>query len=227
MSIKAKLIISITLSLAITTTIGFVLFQNTITLKQQIAGQTILSELQNKLFERAILRDEYLLYHEERSAVQWKILFKTVDELIRQASESPVLANQQVILKAFGDNEKTINQTFSQLVENVTNGGGNPATTNKDLEQKLIGSIFIKSQENFTLTSQLVDTTRSGVIESQNRTTIFVLVFFSISMIVILVMLYLIYFSITKPLIKLKEAAVRIASFDFSSSSSSSSSSMA
>ena len=223
MSIKAKLIISITLSLAITTTIGFVLFQNTITLKQQIAGQTILSELQNKLFERAILRDEYLLYHEERSAVQWKILFKTVDELIRQASESPVLANQQVILKAFGDNEKTINQTFSQLVENVTNGGGNPATTNKDLEQRLIGSIFIKSQENFTLTSQLVDTTRSGVIESQNRTTIFVLVFFSISMIVILVMLYLIYFSITKPLIKLKEAAVRIASFDFSSSSSSSS----
>jgi len=217
MSIKAKLIIAITFSLVVTTMIGFILFQNTSTLKQQIAEQVIISELQSKLFERAMFRDEYLLYHEERSAIQWEIISKTIDELIQQVSQSLTLVDQQVILKAFGDNEKTISQIFYRLVENFTNRGGNPSTTNKDLEPRLVGQLFVKSQENFAFTSQLTNASRSRVIEGQNRTTIFILIFFASSSAILVSVLSFIWLSIAKPLIRLKEAAVRIASLDFSS----------
>src|SRR3989344_3394873 len=225
MSIKAKLIIAITFSLVVTTMIGFILFQNTSTLKQQIAEQVIISELQSKLFERAMFRDEYLLYHEERSAIQWEIISKTIDELIQQVSQSLTLVDQQVILKAFGDNEKTISQIFYRLVENFTNRGGNPSTTNKDLEPRLVGQLFVKSQENFAFTSQLTNASRSRVIEGQNRTTIFILIFFASSSAILVSVLSFIWLSIAKPLIRLKEAAVRIASLDFSSTTTTTTSS--
>lgn len=217
MSIKAKIIILITFSLVAITTIGLILLQNATTARKEVEKQVIISDIRSIILEKEIIRNEYFLYHEQRPIIQSQVLLKSIEKLFLQLSTVITLADEQVSLKKLRDNSDSINQTFSRIVANSKTEVSSPSASIKELEQRLINQILIKSQENIAIASQLANASRSRVIESQNRTTIFVLVFFASSTAVLILTLSLIWFSIAKPLITLKEAALRIASLDFSS----------
>ena len=217
MSIKTKIIILATFSLVVIATIGFTLFQNATTARKEVEKQVIISDIRNTILEREVLRNEYFLYHEERPIIQSQALSESIEKLFLRLSNVITLADEQVSLKRLRDNSDSINQTFSRIVANSKTEVSSPSASIKELEQRLIAQILVKSQENITIASQLANSSRSRAIESQNRTTLFVLVFFASSTLVLVLMLSLIWFSIAKPLIKLKEAALRIASLDFSS----------
>ena len=217
MSIKTKIIILATFSLVVIATIGFTLFQNATTARKEVEKQVIISDIRNTILEREVLRNEYFLYHEERPIIQSQALSESIEKLFLRLSNVITLADEQVSLKRLRDNSDSINQTFSRIVANSKTEVSSPSASIKELEQRLIAQILVKSQENITIASQLANASRSRAIESQNRTTIFILVFFVGSTAVLVLTLSLIWFSIAKPLITLKEAAVRIASLDFSS----------
>ena len=207
MSIKVKLIILAVVSLVATVAIGFILFQNTVTVKNEIEKERIISAVQNNLFEREVLRDDYFLYHEARPIDQLKIVSVALDQLLMQASKVFISADEQAIISRLSDNKKFIDQSLSKIVT------GSPSA---ELEQSLVSQILVKSQENITIASKLADNSRNNVTASQQRAIFFVLMFIVGISLIIIIAFYFIWRSVGEPIITLKEAVVRIAALDFS-----------
>ena len=221
MSIKTRFIILIIFSLAAITVIGFFFIQNTITVSREIKKQGMVSEIHTKLFEQASLRDEYFLYHSERPIVQLRAVSKNIEKLLVQISGFAASAEEQAAVRRIKENNEYIEQTLAQIILSDKDQTGSSSQA-KELGQRLISRILAVSQENSSTVLQLTNISRSRVVESQNWTMIFVSVFFTSTIIIILLTTAFVWFFVAGPLRTQKKDALRIASLDLSSSSSSS-----
>ena len=228
MLVKTKVIILFVLSLLGTAVMGFILLENTRTVQDETTKLRITSEIQKNIFEQTTMRDEYLLYREERPIVQLKIVSQALDQLFVQSAGIFTSTDERTSLKHLHDNSTFIDDALSQIVANYSDQYVSSSTdltsaqqlNVKELEQRLISQILVKSQEDIAVSAQLSDASRNKVVDSQQRTIFLVLVSI-LGLILISVMFpYFIWRSIAKPLITLKEAIVRAASLDFSTTTS-------
>ncbi|HTE48778.1 MAG TPA: HAMP domain-containing protein [Candidatus Paceibacterota bacterium] len=217
MLIKTKIIILFTFSLALTAIVGFILIQTNLALRKEIEKQDLVTDLRSKLFDLAVLRDEYLLYHAERSIIQLQLEPDAIEKILLSLSNLSLTSEERALVSRLEDNNNFTRETLSKIVASSKNQAGNTLSIIFEVEQRLVNQLLINSQESFTGAIQLATTSRNIVQESQNRATIFISIFFTTSIIVILTTVLLIWLSIIKPLIKLKEFALRVADLDFSS----------
>lgn len=212
--------------------VGFILFQNNNTVGEELEKEGIADQIQTDIFQRGTLRDDYLLHRDERPLIQLQVVSKNYDQLLGQAPQMFTSVEEQASIKTLADNKKFIDQALSQIIANSQNNNSladlgvstglpptasttSPQVASAELEQQLIGQILIKSQDNVTIAEQLEIVSRKSVTTDQQRTVLFVFILiFGLSLIIIIA-LYFIWGSIGRPLLVLKEAAVRIAALDF------------
>ena len=172
---------------------------------KEIEKDRIITEIQADIFERAILRDDYLLHRDERPIIQLRAVSKDLDQIITQARSVFVSADEQGAIDLLASNKDFNDQAMSQII----------AQPSPELQQQLISQILVKSQDNIAIASQLADTSRSKVMGNQQKTIFIVLLLIAGISLIIMAALYFIWRSIGQPLIGLKETAERIAALDF------------
>jgi signal transduction histidine kinase len=98
-------------------------------------------------FQRTALRDDYLLYQEERAKIQWYAKSETLRELFETASRQLTRSEDKVLLaEARKDFDATL-ANFSQFMEK-DKAEGRVAKAGFDLneaESSLIGQVFLKA----------------------------------------------------------------------------------
>ena len=95
MPIKIKLIILALFSLIATFTVGFIFFQNISAIGKELEKEGIADEVQKNVFERQILRDDYILHLDERPIIQLQIVSTILNNLLIHASKVFISADEQ------------------------------------------------------------------------------------------------------------------------------------
>ena len=223
MSIKSKFIIIAIVFLAASFLVSLVMFQGNNTLGQELEKQKIASEIQTHIFQREILRDDYLLHHSERSLVQLQTMSRDLDRIFVQASRIFTSVDDQASISLLINNKKFIDQNLFKIVDNYQKQNSNPLINATDqqpvnwagLEQQLISQVLIKSQDDIALAERLEETSRTKVTASQQKTISLILIVVISVFLIIVAALYIIWSSMGRPLLRLKEIATRVASLNF------------
>lgn len=215
MSIKTKLIILAITALFVVTVLSSFWIAHNVGVNRELEKQKVFTELRSVIFERAILRDDYLLHYDERPVQQFQILSGSIGELFSRIS-GLLSADEQTAISRLKNNVKFIDSAFFKIVDNSRNAASS-LMTNQELERRVVGQVLIKSQEDFAIIAKLTNDSGNRVLNNQNQATMLTLIFLGGSMIFGLTVLSFIWISIVGPLIDLKNATSKIASLEFPS----------
>lgn len=117
--------------------------------------------------------------------MQLRAVSKNIEKLLVQISGFAASADEQAAVRRIKENNEYIEQTLAQIILSDKDQTGSSSQA-KELGQRLISRILAVSQENSSTVLQLTNISRSRVVESQNWTMIFVSVFFTSTIIIIL-----------------------------------------
>lgn len=139
----------------------------------------LVDEMRKVAFERILLRDEYLLYKEERAKTQWlakseelRGLFALADTLFDQKEDKTLLRDARTYFDA----------TFSGM-SNVMAGHArkDPDANRKpgfnDAEMRLISQVFVKAYSLTDDINRLHESVKKKAASAQNRGAVIVVVF--------------------------------------------------
>lgn len=222
MPIRKKFIIVGVVSLMVTLVVGFFMYQSSYMVNREIQKEKVTSEIKNDVFARAILRDDYLQHRDETPVIQFQASGVQMDQLLTQASTLFTSNDDKTKLGLIASNKHSVDQAFSQVVENYKNQGNALSELATAKEQLLVSQILIKSQDNINITTQLDVESRGNVTVNEERTRSIGLVFIITLSLVTILGPYLIWLSIGKPIVLIKEAAARIAALDFTTTTTTS-----
>ncbi len=154
------------------------------------------------IFELNILTNDYLLYHEKRSRVQWQLKHDSLSKLLSKL-EFPK-PEKLSILSNINENHEAMKSFFSQLLscyerQNFDRGD----TLHKQLENRLISQLLLKSQKMVSDASRLERKSHEELIAVQTRTNLLIMALIPILSAIIVANSFLAGRSIVKPIAKL------------------------
>lgn len=136
-------------------------------------------EIQNYVFERTSLRDEYLMYNEARARIQWHAKRVLIGQLLQKASTRFNSNADGIILKEMKQNYDDTVVIFSRI-EKLR---GNPAARNahaeiyQSLENRLFTQLLVKAYSLYEATTRLQESARAKVDATYHRVVILTFVF--------------------------------------------------
>ncbi|MDO8429759.1 MAG: HAMP domain-containing protein [bacterium] len=218
MTIKTKLLSSI---LAITILIsftGFFVYQATEQIEHEIGHAEIAAKIVQTSTTRRGLVLDYYRFHEERPKAQWQLLADRQTQLT-QSEVFQTDSEHKASLTEIQETSEQVNLLFAKIVANYEKPKSNSAerALSQELEEVLVSQLLAKTQINITRAYALSDVNLANV-QTAEQMLVFA-VGASVAILILFLVALLFFFNqfIAKPLIKLKEAATRIASLDFSS----------
>jgi len=203
MNIKTRLQIITIFSVAIALAIGLVLFLTSRRMNKEISGLKIADEIAKGVFELNIITYEYLLHREERMQTQWQLRHDSLTKwLTGEEFKSP---ERRLVLDRMHQNLESLKALFSQLVENYKRRGRKESALSRELEERLVGQLLVKSQAMVSDASQLAEASRAEVAIAQQRSSLLVMVFVAIIAAIIAAVSFMFGRSVVKPIRKLHE----------------------
>ena len=136
------------------------------------------------IFELNILTNDYLLYHEKRAQTQWRSKHDTLLRLLSALEfQKP---EKQSILNNIDENHKDMKSLFSQLLSSHERENFNRnEIIHKQLEERLISQLLMKSQEMISGAFRLEGKSREEMIAMHRRTDLIILALFLILLAII------------------------------------------
>lgn len=155
------------------------------------------------IFELNILTNDYLLYHEKRAQTQWQSKHDSLSKLLSTLEfKKPV---KQSILRNINENHEDMESLFSQLLSSYERQNFNRnGIIHKQLEERLISQLLMKSQEMISGAFRLEGKSRKEMIAMHRRTDLIIMAMFLTLLAIIAVNSFLIGRSIVRPINKLQ-----------------------
>jgi len=203
MKIKTRLQIITIFSLAIALAIGLVLFLTSQRVNKEISGLKIADEIAKGVFELNIITYEYLFHREERMQTQWQLRHDSLTKwLTGEEFKSP---ERRLILDRIYQNLESLKALFSQLVENYKRRGRKESTLSRELEERLVGQLLVKSQAMVSDASQLSVQSQAAIVSAQQRATSLIKVFIILIIAIMAAASFMFSRSVSEPIRKLHE----------------------
>ena|GEM_PF-3588855 len=120
------------------------------------------TELLDTAFERTALRSDWLLFHNERTAAQWRKLHQQVKSLLLEAKQEFKAPPNQSKLELLLGEQPAVAGNFEKLEENwkaQQSGALDPAGA-KRVEDQLVGEMTAKAQELVAFSKELAKESR-------------------------------------------------------------------
>lgn len=128
-------------------------------------------EMRRVSFERILLRDEYLLYQENRAKTQWHVKSEELRDLLALADARLKQAEDKALLR---DAQNDFDATFSGFSRVMEEHAGRMTGANKkivfsDAESRRISQVFLKAYALTDNINRLHESVHQKAIKSRNR----------------------------------------------------------
>lgn len=177
MSIRKKLLYSIVVGGGVGLLMfGLVLARTYQQVHRAIEQSELISNIVSGVFELTVITNDYLLYQSERAQTQWEMKYSSLNQTLSDIEVSSL--DDQVILDEIKRNYNEIQPLFLDLVEIYTAGMSDNDETNlyREVEQRLIGQLSVKSQRMVTNALRLESTNNDHVDAAQRGGNILLMV---------------------------------------------------
>lgn len=147
--------------------------------QRTVRNHNLVLEMRNIAFERITLRDDYLLYKEERASIQWKVKSEELRGLLETAAGQFTISEDKALLREARKNFDATFSMFSAILEKYKqeNSRSNIKFAFDESESRQIRQVFLNSytlMDNFERLNQSTERSMNAV---QNR-VVFMLIFF-------------------------------------------------
>lgn len=181
MKIKDRLKINTRISLVIVMLMTLSLFWSFWEIHRTSRNEYLTERMQKTAFERIALRDDYLLYREERAGVQWQTKSEALRVLLDTAAERFTGKEEKVFLQEARQNYDATFSVFSAILEKYKrrDGDKNSPLTFNEADLRLIGQVFLKSYALMDTIGLLHESSAKATKKAQARGAILIIFFFA------------------------------------------------
>ena len=183
-----------------------VILTNSNTITKENRTHLLFHEIYKGVTELDLIKYDYLLHHEKRMEQQWNMKYKSLMNLVNAAEKEEAVKSIKADLVVFGNK-------FSQVIENyekkqkLIQEEASEREINSALliEKELVTQLLIKSHSIFSECALLAENAHNRAVKISKLSTIItfmIMIFFILS---IIILLFLVSRSISKPLNKLKQ----------------------
>lgn len=167
------------------------------------------SEILISIFERAMLRDEYLLYREERARVQWEAKNEKINKLVLQAEARFTSPTDKEDLKELRRINNEVIIIFSRYIKNSENIMA--SGTFNQFEKRLTSQNLLKASDLINLATKLQRSANVHVEKTFNRSIQLVFIFLIIVISTTVLNSILVFRILRKRLVAIQAGAMIIA----------------
>ena len=177
---------------------------------RQFKQEALVMELNQAIFERARLREEYFLYREDRSKEQFLLLHKQIGGLIdRMSGTFTGLEEKASLIKMMGFHNK-IEGFFNQLVRLDQSAAVHTATT-RELRERIISQMLVNADLLYREGLRLVNAANEKTVYQNNLAHLYSNIVFGLLALFIVTLAVIIIRSVTYPLTRLHKGTEIIA----------------
>ena len=142
-------------------------------------NEKLVGEMRKAAFERILLRDEYLLYQEERAGIQWHAKSETLRGLLESGPEHFTSKKEKTLLQ---DARKDFDATFSgfsTILEKHKRekGSAGGRLAFDEANSRLISQVFLKAYTLQESIDRLYEATEMEAVTTRNRGFILIIFF--------------------------------------------------
>jgi len=162
MKIKTKLYIGICFSVCAIFTVVIALYWSYHKYVEVEKNERLVVEIQKSIFERTILRDEYMQYQEERAKIQWQKQTEYIGKSMDLASQRFKDDMSKAILDEMRRDYESTVTLFSKIVENKERKHLNEEkkVLSREHENKLFNQMLLKSYALSDAAQRLIESNR-------------------------------------------------------------------
>ncbi|MBT9511426.1 MAG: PAS domain S-box protein [Acidovorax sp.] len=206
MKIATRLKLAGLFSATVVIVISAVLWMTTQQVKQELVKNEAAGRIFNAVTAVRHLTLEYVLRHEERARVQWRLSQASLLQLLNTTPEFND-AEERAILEEFRRTHLVVDALFGQLVVNQQERKAAPQASEvlEELDSRLTGQIINQTQAMISDALRLSVRSREGVLRAQQRASIAVAAFGGSVLLAIMVTLFFVLRSVTRPLERLRD----------------------
>ncbi|MCK9417829.1 MAG: PAS domain S-box protein [Nitrospirae bacterium] len=137
----------------------------------------LVSEMRKLAFERIILRDDYLLRHEDRARTQWLAKTEELRKLLDLAEGRFLNSDDRATIKEARDDFNVTFSAFSQVMENRAKYRGRmeSALLSGEAEKIILGQVFMKAYALTNDITRLYESAEKNELSARNR-AVFIIV---------------------------------------------------
>lgn len=208
MTIRTKLFLSVALVIILSLILGSIIFFSTARIDKTVEKGQKSDRIVREIFQLTLLLNDYLMYHEERSAKQWQIKHKAIGNLL--ASQHYNDPKDQAIHEDIIKTHASAAEDFTQLINAY------PDNTSEDLRVRLTSLLLVKSQAMVSKSVVLSEKSFSEQRQTRENAVLVLGVVIGILLISTITLFFLLYKSIVDPIAKLNKGTRLIASGNWS-----------
>jgi len=136
-------------------------------------------EIERAVLERIILRDDWILYQEDRASAQWYAKTKTLQKLLESASQRFTNKEVKDLLGSARNDFAVSSSLLSAIIENYKKGGrGTKGKSDfTETESRLLSQVFLKAYSLNDSIKRLSEYAQKAAIDARNREIILIIVF--------------------------------------------------
>jgi PAS domain S-box-containing protein len=147
MKIKTRLRLNTFISLGVIILILFSFVWSLQEVSRASRNLDLVAQMRRVVFDRVILRDDYLLYQEDRARIQWNAKSETLKELFKAASKIFTDSQDKALLEVA---QEQFNATLKSFVQFMEEHKGEQSSSIKGIhlteaESMLISQVFLKA----------------------------------------------------------------------------------
>lgn len=196
---------------------GAMLIRTTETVGRELKNNERAAEILNAVFNIRYLAQEYVLHHEDRAEVQWKIREASLSRLLEIENTSAAVSEETLVKLRL--TTAAVKSLFSRIVENyhANSTAESKRELFRELEDRLTGQAMIRLEAMVADASILLEQSRRGVLTAQRREGLAVAMFGALILLIFAVSMFITFRSVIWPLAVLREGAAIIGggNFDF------------
>lgn len=197
-------LIIVILFIAVTILFAVILINSNAITKEN-RTHVLFNEIYKGVTELDLIKYDYLLHHEKRMEQQWNLKYKSLMNLINSAEEK-VIKPIKADLVTFGDKflQVTVNYEKKQklIQEEASEREINLALL---IEEELVTQLLIKSHSIFSKCALLAENAHNREVRISKLSAIINFIIMTFFILSIIILLFLVSRSISKPLGKLKQ----------------------
>jgi PAS domain S-box-containing protein len=134
---------------------------------KQLKQQALVMELNQAVFERARLREEYFIYREERSKEQFLLIHKQIGGLLERVSGAFTGPDEKASLLKMTGFQSKIERFFDQLVRLDQSASVHTATT-QELRERIISQMLVNAHSMYDEGLRLLNAANEKTVYQNN-----------------------------------------------------------
>jgi PAS domain S-box-containing protein len=208
MKIRTKILILLAVFITTIIVLLGVIYFSSRQIAQATLTNSVVTDIRNEIAKLRTLTFDYTFYQSERSKQQWQSTNESLGKLlVPEKHKNHQHTKEELVFlgKMYQDNQG-LGNLFSKLSQ---------AGVSQELEAQIASQMMIKSQDMVSLASQLSESANKKIIDTQRSANYLRIIFLSSILLVALIIIYLIFVTILRPLSKLHEGMEKIEQGDF------------